>query len=123
MARSGPREYVFGPRGNIFPLAPPPPRSRGPIHGRTRTSGSIIGQPSFIDLFLARGQKYLRSTDLDAISICSLSSLLVITPRKWKPDSNFQISRGEMRLAVSDLRAKEATGRLSDWLEVNRGPR
>ena len=45
MARGGPRKCVFGPRG-------------------TGTSGiiNINGPPRFFDLFLARGQKYLRST-------------------------------------------------------------
>ncbi len=65
MARGGPREYVFGPRGKFFHLHPPPPPGQevSPVD-ETWTLGISIGPPRFFDLFLARGQKYLRSTAL-----------------------------------------------------------
>jgi len=63
MARGGPRECFLAREEKMFHLHPPP-RSRGPISGRTRTSGLSIGPPRFFDLFLARGQNYLRSTGL-----------------------------------------------------------
>ena len=50
MARDGPREYVFGPRGKFFLFAPPPGQEVSPVD-ETWTLGMSIGPPRLFDLF------------------------------------------------------------------------
>ena len=84
------RESMFLAReGNLFHLhpLPLPPRSRGLTRGRTWTLGISIGPPGFFDLFLARCQKYLRSTAVECRPTCT-STLHVI---KILLDSSFMV--------------------------------